>query len=52
MSKLKLTLGCWDYDRTRPLIDGRVKAEGIDLEVKVLRPRETFRRMLEDKEFK
>ena len=35
MSKLKLTLACWDYDRTRPLIDGRVKAEGIDLEVKV-----------------
>ena len=51
MSKLKLTLACWDYDRTRPLIDGRVQAEGIDLEIKVLRPRETFPRMLEDKEF-
>ena len=42
MSKLKLTLACWDYDRTRPLIDGRVQAEGIDLEIKVMRPRETF----------
>ena len=51
MSKLKLTLACWDYDRTRPVIDGRVQAEGIDLEVKVLRPRETFPPMLEDKEF-
>ena len=51
MSKLKLTLACWDYDRTGPLIDGRVQAEGIDLAVKVLRPRETFLRMLEDKEF-
>jgi 4,5-dihydroxyphthalate decarboxylase len=51
MSKLKLTLACWDYDRTRSLIDGRVQAEGIDLEVKVMRPRETFPRMLEDKEF-
>ncbi len=51
MSKLKLTLACWDYDRTRPLIDGRVQAEGIDLEIKVLRPRETFPRMLEHKEF-
>ena len=51
MSKLKLTLACWDYDRTRPLIDGRVQAEGIDLEIKVMRPRETFPRMLEDKEF-
>ena len=51
MSKLKLTLACWDYDRTRPLIDGCVQAEGIDLDIKVLRPRETFPRMLEDKEF-
>ena len=51
MSKLKLTLACWDYDRTRPLIDGRVQAEGIDLEIKVMRPRDTFPRMLESKEF-
>jgi 4,5-dihydroxyphthalate decarboxylase len=51
MSKLNLTLACWDYDRTRPLIDGRVQAEGIDLEIKVLRPREIFPRMLEHKEF-
>jgi 4,5-dihydroxyphthalate decarboxylase len=51
MSKLKLTLACWDYDRTRPLIDGRVQAEGIDLEIKVMRPRDTFPRMLENKEF-
>ncbi len=51
MSDLKLTLACWDYDRTRPLIDGRVKPRGIDLEVKMLRPRVMFPRMLEDKEF-
>ena len=51
MSKLKLTLACWDYDRTRPLIDGRVQAEGIDLEIKVMRPRKTFPRMLEHQEF-
>src|ERR1043166_6759544 len=51
MAKLKLTLACWDYDRTRPLIDGRVLAEDIDLEIKVMRPRETFPRMLEKKEF-
>ena len=24
MTRLKLNLACWDYDRTRPLIDGRV----------------------------
>src|SRR5215471_5903964 len=51
MSKLKLTLACWDYDRTRPLIDGRVRADDIDLKVEVLRPREAFPRMLEKKEF-
>jgi 4,5-dihydroxyphthalate decarboxylase len=51
MSKLKLTLACWDYDRTRPLIDGRVHAKGIDWEIKVMRPREIFPRMLEHKEF-
>jgi 4,5-dihydroxyphthalate decarboxylase len=51
MSKLELTLACWDYDRTRPLIDGRVRPEGIDLKVEVLRPREMFPRMLERQEF-
>jgi 4,5-dihydroxyphthalate decarboxylase len=48
---LKLTLACWDYDRTRPLIDGRIRPEGIDLDIKVLRPRQTFQRMLDDREF-
>jgi 4,5-dihydroxyphthalate decarboxylase len=51
MSKLELTLACWDYDRTRPLIDGRVRPEGIDLKVELLRPREMFPRMLERQEF-
>jgi 4,5-dihydroxyphthalate decarboxylase len=51
MPNLKLTLACWDYDRTRPLIDGRVKPEGIDLDIEVLRPRQTFQRMLDSKEF-
>src|SRR3954470_1985681 len=51
MSKLPLTLACWDYDRTRPLIDGRVQPEGIDLNVLVFRPYETFPRMLERQEF-
>jgi 4,5-dihydroxyphthalate decarboxylase len=51
MPNLPLTLACWDYDRTRPLFDGRVKAEGIDLDFKVMRPREIFPRMLERQEF-
>jgi 4,5-dihydroxyphthalate decarboxylase len=29
MPDLKLTLACWDYDRTRALIDGRVKPLGV-----------------------
>jgi 4,5-dihydroxyphthalate decarboxylase len=51
MPNLKLTLACWDYDRTRPLMDGRVKPEGIDLDITVLRPRQTFQRMLDSREF-
>jgi 4,5-dihydroxyphthalate decarboxylase len=51
VSKLALTLACWDYDRTRPLMDGRVQPEGIDLDIRVMRPREIFPRMLEHQEF-
>jgi len=32
MAKLKLILGCWNYDRTRALADGSVQPDGIDLE--------------------
>ena len=51
MANLKLTLACWDYDRTRPLIDGRVQPAGIDLDIKVMRPRQAFQRMLDNREF-
>ena len=51
MANLKLTLACWDYDRTRPLTDGRVKPEGIDLDIRIFRPREAFQRMLDKQEF-
>lgn len=30
MSLLRPTIAVWDYDRTRPLIDGRVMVEGCD----------------------
>ncbi len=43
---LPLTLACWDYDRTRPLIDGRVKAEGIALDISLMRPQQAFQAML------
>jgi 4,5-dihydroxyphthalate decarboxylase len=51
MPDLKLTLACWDYDRTRPLIDRRVKPEGIELDIEISRPRQTFQRMLDKQEF-
>ena len=31
MSKLRMTLGCWNYDRTRALMDGSVQPDGIEL---------------------
>ncbi|HZT52491.1 MAG TPA: ABC transporter substrate-binding protein [Stellaceae bacterium] len=51
MSKLRLTLAVWDYDRARPLADGSVTAEGIDLNVLELPVEETFFRMLRYREF-
>ena len=51
MSKLRLTLACWDYDRTRALADGRVQPEGIDLNFLPLHVEETFLRMLRNREF-
>jgi 4,5-dihydroxyphthalate decarboxylase len=51
MSKLRLTLACWDYDRTRALADGRVSPEGIDLNFVPLHVEETFFRMLRNREF-
>src|SRR3954467_5957007 len=50
MAKLPLTMACWDYDRTRPLMDGRVEPQGIDLNVLISRPAETFARMLQRQE--
>ena len=51
MAKLRLTLACWDYDRTRALADGSVRAEGIDLNCLNLHVEETFFRMLRNREF-
>lgn len=51
MPKLPLTLACWNYDRTRPLMDGRVQPENIELDLRVMRPREAFPRMLKTRAF-
>jgi 4,5-dihydroxyphthalate decarboxylase len=51
MGALRLSLGCWDYDRVRPLMDGRVRPEGIDLNFLNMIVEETFFRMLRNREF-
>jgi 4,5-dihydroxyphthalate decarboxylase len=40
--KKRLTAAFWDYDRTRPLADGRVVLDGYDLDITFSKPEETF----------
>jgi 4,5-dihydroxyphthalate decarboxylase len=51
MNALQLTLACGNYDRTRALLDGSVKPEGIQLIYLPLSPEEVFFRMIRSKEF-
>ena len=51
MGTLRLTLACWDYDRTRALAEGRVRIEGVELLYLSLPPEETFWGMLRHQEF-
>lgn len=51
MSRLRLSLACWNYDRTRALMDGRIPVDGIDLTYLNLPVEETFFRMLRHHEF-
>ncbi len=51
MADLKMTLACWSYDRTRALMDGSVKPEGIELTYHNSFPTTTFRRMMGKREF-
>jgi len=52
MEDLKLTLAVTPWEYLRPLLDGEVQAEGIDLTViPVESPSEIFRRMLRFEEF-
>lgn len=51
MPKLRLTLACCNYDRTRALMDGSVPVEGIELNYLNLPVEETFFRMLRYREF-
>ena len=51
MGKLRLSLACWNYDRTRGLLEGRIPVDGIDLIYLNLPVEETFFRMLRHHEF-
>jgi 4,5-dihydroxyphthalate decarboxylase len=49
--KLPITLATWDYDRVRPLLDGRVSVEGCEVNYLALPPEECFYRAYELREF-
>jgi len=51
MAKLRLSLACGSYDRTRALLEGRTPVEGIELTCLNLPVEETFFRMLRHHEF-
>jgi ABC-type nitrate/sulfonate/bicarbonate transport system substrate-binding protein len=51
MSRLRLTLACGDYDRTRALQEGTIRPDGIELTYLRLPVEETFFRMMRHQEF-
>jgi 4,5-dihydroxyphthalate decarboxylase len=51
MSKLRLSMACWSYDRTRALLEDRVPVDGIELTYMNLPVEEIFFRMLRNQEF-
>ena len=48
---LHLTLACWDYDRTRAIMENRVRFDGIDLTYLNLVIEEMFFRQMRHREF-
>lgn len=51
MKKLPITIATWDYDRVRPIMDGRVAIEGCEVNYLVLPPEECFHRAYLGQEF-
>ena len=51
MGKLELTVATWDYDRVRPIMDGRVKVEGCEINFIVVPPEECFHRAWNNQDF-
>ena len=42
MAALQLSVAIGDYDRTRPLLDGSVRIDGVDPVIMTLSPEEIF----------
>ena len=51
MSDLKLSIAMGDYDRTRPIVDGRVRIDGVDPTCMLLSPEEMFFRAFRYQDF-
>jgi 4,5-dihydroxyphthalate decarboxylase len=51
MAKLELTMACATYDRVKPIADGRVKIENVDLSFFDIDPEEGFKRAFQSHEF-
>jgi 4,5-dihydroxyphthalate decarboxylase len=51
MTKLQLSVAMGDYDRTRPLVDGRAQVDGVDLIPMLLTPEEMFFRAFRHRAF-
>jgi 4,5-dihydroxyphthalate decarboxylase len=51
MTKLQLSLSCTGYDRVRPLFDGRVQIDGVDIIPSAVEPEEGFHRAFKFVEF-
>ena len=51
MAELRVSVAIGDYDRNRPLLDGRVKIDGLDPIFMTLEPEEIFFRALRHVEF-
>jgi 4,5-dihydroxyphthalate decarboxylase len=51
MTLIPITIACGDYDRTRPIQDGRVRVEGCDVTYIPLEPEEVFHRTFKFQEF-
>jgi 4,5-dihydroxyphthalate decarboxylase len=48
---VRISLACWDYDRTRAIADGRIRPEGLTVDYIALPPEETFFRTARFREF-